>query len=183
MAGAPEVLDGVSYCVYELRMSEDEAFRRAQAARIARKFPTVFEQIAAGEIHLTGLLMLGPHLTEENHCDVLARAKHRTKKEIARLVRMLDPLPRVAAVVEPLGPEPTGHVVRGNPTWAQVTEAFAPPVRELEPGERPRDWAEVDDKVANANVSTEAATVESEHFTRPGDTSQGVDPNARAHAY
>jgi hypothetical protein len=40
-------------------MSEDAAFRRARAAKIVRQFPSLFEQIAAGEIHLTGLLMLG----------------------------------------------------------------------------------------------------------------------------
>src|SRR5512134_282362 len=79
-----------TYCVYELRMSEDAALRRAHAAKVMRRFPVLFEQIAAGEIHLTGVLMLGPHLTEANHASVLARAKHRTKKEIARLVRQLD---------------------------------------------------------------------------------------------
>jgi hypothetical protein len=39
-----------TYCIYELRMSEDAAFRRARAAKIAQKFPILFEQIAAGEI-------------------------------------------------------------------------------------------------------------------------------------
>jgi hypothetical protein len=52
-----------TYCVYELRFSEDEAFRRASAARLVRRFPTLFEAIAAGELHLTGLLMLGPQLS------------------------------------------------------------------------------------------------------------------------
>src|SRR6187401_3353703 len=37
------------YCVYELRLSEDAAFRRARAAKIARQFPVVFLQIADGE--------------------------------------------------------------------------------------------------------------------------------------
>ena len=41
-------------------MSEDAAFRRARAAKLAREFPIVLEQIAAGELHLTGLLLLGP---------------------------------------------------------------------------------------------------------------------------
>src|SRR5574342_188008 len=41
-----------TYCIYELRMSEDAAFRRARAATIARQFPVLFEQVAAGEIHL-----------------------------------------------------------------------------------------------------------------------------------
>jgi hypothetical protein len=128
-----------TYCIYELRMSEDAGFRRARAAKIAQKFPILFDQIAAGEIHLTGLLMLGPHLTEENHRDLLARAKHRTKKEIARLFRVIDPLPDVRALVEPLGPAPT--LVPGNATWSQMVNALAPEVRELPPGDRPSDWS------------------------------------------
>src|SRR5262245_18046597 len=32
-----------TYCVYELRLSEDEAQRRTQAARTARTFPILFE--------------------------------------------------------------------------------------------------------------------------------------------
>jgi 5-methylcytosine-specific restriction endonuclease McrA len=137
-----------TYCIYELRMSEDEAFRRARASRIARQFPVLFEQVAAGEIHLTGILLLGPHLTEDNHLEVLARAKHRTKKEIKRLVRMLDPLPDVPALVEPLGPAPCG--IAGNPTWSQMVEAHSPEIRELSPGERPKDW--IADALAGAEL-------------------------------
>jgi hypothetical protein len=106
-----------TYCIYELRMSEDEAFRRVRASKIARQFPILFEQVAAGEIHLTGILLLGPHLTEGNHRDLLARAKHRTKKEIERLVRRINPLPDVPALVEPLGPAP--RAVIASPTWSQ----------------------------------------------------------------
>jgi hypothetical protein len=93
-----------TYCVYELRMPEDTAFRRARAAKWVREFPILLDAIATGELHLTGLLLLGPHLTEENQREVLARAKHRTKREITRLVRILDPLPDVPSCVEPLGP-------------------------------------------------------------------------------
>ncbi|HWP04583.1 MAG TPA: hypothetical protein VNN72_02520, partial [Polyangiaceae bacterium] len=76
-----------TYCVYELRFSEDAAARRSAAAKLVSRFPAILGAVAAGEIHLTGLLMLGPHLTEENHAEVLGRAKFRTKKEIATLVR------------------------------------------------------------------------------------------------
>ncbi len=50
--------------------------------------------------------MLGPHLTAVNLVEVLARAKHRTKKEIAELVRALSPLPDVPPRIQPLGPAP-----------------------------------------------------------------------------
>jgi 5-methylcytosine-specific restriction endonuclease McrA len=139
-----------AYCIYELRFSEDEAFRRVAAARLVRRFPALWDAIAAGELHLTGLLMLGPHLTEENVSEVLLRARHRTKREIARLVRQLDPLPDVPARIEPLGPA-LARVAPSEPTWDEFVRSLRP-VRELAPGERPRDWT------ANANdVETETA--------------------------
>ena len=127
-----------AYCIYELRFSEDEAFRRVSAARLVRRFPVLLEAVAAGELHLTGLLMLGPLLTPDNLGEVLARAKHRTKKELARLVRSLDPLPAVPPRIEPLGPAPL-QVAPGAPSWSRWMSAMNP-VRELDPGARPRDW-------------------------------------------
>jgi hypothetical protein len=129
-----------AYCIYELRLSEDEAVRRVAAARLVRKLPELLDAVAAGELHLTGLLLLGPHLTRENLADVLARSKHRTKKEIAKLVRILDPLPDVPARIEALGPDRPG-IARNNPTWDEQVASFCP-VRELTPGDRPRDWVE-----------------------------------------
>ncbi len=129
-----------TYCVYELRLSEDAAFRRARAARIAREFPVVLDHLAAGEIHLTALLLLGPHLTEQNHRELLALSKHRTKREVLRLIRRLDPAPDVPALVEPLGPAPLGVPVPRAPSWQAFFEALSPPVRELPPGDNPKDW-------------------------------------------
>jgi 5-methylcytosine-specific restriction endonuclease McrA len=128
-----------TYCIYELRFSEDAAARRSSAARLVKQFPLLFDAIANGELHLTGLLMLGPHLTPENHVDVLARAKFRTKKELARLVRELNPLPEVPDLIEPLG-----HALKPaprNPTWEEYVQSLCPPVRDLLAGERPCDWA------------------------------------------
>src|SRR5690349_2900563 len=43
-----------TYCIYELRFSEDAAARRAAAAKLARRFPPLLEAISRGELHLTG---------------------------------------------------------------------------------------------------------------------------------
>jgi hypothetical protein len=136
-----------TYCIHELRLSEDEAYRRVAASRLVRRFPALLEAIASGELHLTGLLMLGPHLTENNLSEVLRRAKHRTKKEVTALVRVLDPLPDIPARIEPLGPAPA-RSTSGAPSWSAFVEAMCP-VRELAPGDRPRDWVANDDPVAN----------------------------------
>jgi hypothetical protein len=76
-----------TYCVCELRMSEDEAQRRCRAARLCRQFSLLFEMLADASMHLTGILLLGPHLTDDNHRDVLARARYRSKREIEKLAR------------------------------------------------------------------------------------------------
>src|SRR5688500_8297124 len=138
-----------TYCIYELRFSEDEAFRRVSAARLVRRFPALLDAIATGELHLTGLLMLGPHLTPDNLVEVLALAKHRTKKELTRLVRRLDPLPEVPSRIEPLGPAPS-HLLSPAPTWSQSVAALNP-IRELNPGARPREWMAWTQSAASAN--------------------------------
>jgi hypothetical protein len=127
-----------TYCIYELRFSEDAAARRAGAAKLVKRFPLLLDAIAKGELHLTGLLMLGPHLTAENVLDVLARAKFRTKKELTKVVRQLHPLPLVPDSVEPLGVAP---LPAPKQAWEQYVTSLAPVVRELPLGERPQDWA------------------------------------------
>jgi hypothetical protein len=115
-----------TYCVYELRFSEDEAQRRARAARAAREFPALFEMLADGAIHMTGLLLLAPHLTVENHAELLARARFRTKREIERLIAEFAPRPDVRARIEPLGPQSAP----ARNLWQAYTASLAGPVRE-----------------------------------------------------
>ena len=145
-----------TYCVYELRMSEDAAYRRVAAARLVKRFPPLFGAVERGEIHLTGLLQLGPHLTEANLFEVLARAQFRTKKEIEKLVRVLSPLPDVPSRIEPLGLDQRRSAPRA--TWANVIAARLP-VRELLPHERPVNWlpsAEAPELPARDSVSQSA---------------------------
>ena len=41
-----------AYCVHELRLSEEAAFKRIHAARTARRFPAIFGALAEGRLHL-----------------------------------------------------------------------------------------------------------------------------------
>src|SRR5687767_3379766 len=63
-----------SYCTQVLRLSEDAACNRIDAARVARRFPMVLDLLASGAVSLSTVRMLRPHLTPENHEAVLARA-------------------------------------------------------------------------------------------------------------
>jgi hypothetical protein len=167
-----------TYCIYELRFSEDEAFRRVAAARLARRFPALLDAVSSGELHLTGMLMLGPHLTESNLAEVLARAKHRTKRELARLVRVLDPLPAVPGRIEPLGPAPA-RVIPDTPTWGDFVEAMCP-VRELPPGERPRDWGDSANDLSAEDLASSRADGSEEAMSMQTDVAApaGVDAEA-----
>ncbi|HEV3193028.1 MAG TPA: HNH endonuclease signature motif containing protein [Polyangiaceae bacterium] len=92
------------FCVRRLGMSEDEACRRVGAARLVRKFPIAFAMIERGQIHLTALLLLGRHLTEGNHEEVLQAATHKTKSEVEHLIAERFPRPDVPVLVQPLRP-------------------------------------------------------------------------------
>ncbi len=162
-----------TYCIYELRFSEDAAARRSGAARFVKQFPALLDAVAAGELHLTGLLMIGPHLTLENHAEVLGRARFRTKKELAKLIRELNPLPGVPDVVQPLGPEMMRSL--RNPTWVQFVESLCPRVRELSAGARPSDWASEEVHGATAERRSDDETAEGE--LPDGETPDGETPD------
>jgi hypothetical protein len=61
-----------SYCTQALRLSEDAACNRIEAARACRRFPVILDLLALGDITLTSVRLLGRHLTPDNHQAVLA---------------------------------------------------------------------------------------------------------------
>src|SRR5580765_8062027 len=50
------------YCIRKLGFSEDMASKRIRAARVARRFPFVFDAIADGRLHVTGVSLLSSTL-------------------------------------------------------------------------------------------------------------------------
>lgn len=44
----------------------------------------MFDMIARGELHLSGVMCLRKHLTDDNHAEVLAEAKHERNAERRR---------------------------------------------------------------------------------------------------
>src|SRR6266850_2905710 len=78
-----------AFCVEELGFSEDAAYARITVARAAHRLPAMVETIRSGKVHLTGLRMLVPHLTEQNHGEVLAQAAGKSKRRVEELVARL----------------------------------------------------------------------------------------------
>jgi hypothetical protein len=74
-----------------LRMSGRQAYLRIQAARLARRFPVVFDMLAEGAVSLSTLKQLDQYLTVDNHLALLERARNRTKEEVALLIAEVAP--------------------------------------------------------------------------------------------
>src|SRR5512145_2276405 len=96
-----------------LGQSEDIAYRWMWGARLLRAFPLVYELFANGRLHLSALMLLKPHLTEENHREWLMAAAGRSKREVEKLVAARCPKPDVPARVRKL-PESTPRQREGS---------------------------------------------------------------------
>jgi hypothetical protein len=108
-----------AFCVERFHMSESMTAKRIWAARTARRFPVILPMVARGDLHLSAIMKLAKHLTEDNHRGLLLRARHKSSREIDLLVAELDPRPDVPSRIRAL-PRPTGSVVRSQ---AKPTDA------------------------------------------------------------
>ncbi len=140
-----------AYCVDELHMSDDAAFRRIRAARAARKFPTILTEVAAGRLHLAAVSLLAPHLTAENADELISAATHRRKAEIETMLALRFPVLDPAAV-----PRTTIRPLIGS---------------QLVPGRVPS--AQLDLAESHAPVSIAAATAGSEEPSSPSLDARG----------
>ena len=126
-------------CTEAFHMSEGAACRRIAAARAARRFPLIFPMVADGELHLSAVQLLVPLLTEDNHREVLARAKHQSKQQVQVLVAELAPKPDVPARIRqlparrPAAPPPAEVGSHGEGACAAVSAVVsaAPAVASL----------------------------------------------------
>jgi hypothetical protein len=91
-----------AFCTERLHLSEAEAWLRIRVARASRKHPMLLPMLRDGRLHLSGIVVLAPHLTPNNRQALLKRATHKTKREIEELVAELAPREDVPAVMRKL---------------------------------------------------------------------------------
>jgi hypothetical protein len=84
-----------AYCVEALGMSEGAAGRRVAAARVCRRFPEAFERAASGDLHLSALCALSPHLDPGNASELFATCQRKTRRQIEELLAARFPRPDV----------------------------------------------------------------------------------------
>ena len=121
-----------AYCTRVLGMSEDQAFKRIRAARAARRYAVVARAIEEGHLHLSGVVLLAPHLTDESAEELVAEASGKSKAEIEVMLARLAPRPDVPERLErvaeqpALAPEPPhqANVNRTPETGARNPESW-----------------------------------------------------------
>jgi hypothetical protein len=123
------------YCRDVLRLSEWEAYNRIEVARSARQFPLILDMLEDGSINLTAVRLLGPHLTPDNHIEVLAAARGKRKPELQQIVASLAPRADVPASVRRLPARSTAAPSPGPPRSAMETAASSEARKDiLDPG-------------------------------------------------
>ena len=93
------------YCLKALKLTEHETCNRIEAARAIRSHPLLLDRLADGQLSLTAIRLLRPHLTNDNAVRIISEARGRNVEGIKLLIARLKPQPAVPSVVRKL-PEP-----------------------------------------------------------------------------
>src|SRR5262249_31981299 len=115
-----------AYCTQVLHLSEREAYARITIARASRRYPMLLAMLQDGRLHVSGIGKLVPHLTDRNADQLLARATHKTKRQIEELVAEIAPKPNVPAAVRKGPVRPAGELGPDR-VAARGTPLFVPP--------------------------------------------------------
>lgn len=117
-----------AYCVGELGLSEDAAFKRITAARVARQFPVLFGLLEQGRLHLTAVRALAPHLAPAIAEELFEAAAGLSKTELDRMLARRFACAGIPSLVLPML-SPSGQ------TAASQDVASPPePATQLAPG-------------------------------------------------
>ena len=94
------------YCTDVLHLSDAEAHLRIAAARASLRHPALLTMLEDGRLHLSGIALLAPYLTNSNCEELLARATKKTKGELLLLVAEIAPKADVAPSIWKLPERP-----------------------------------------------------------------------------
>ena len=75
-----------AYCTVALGMCESSAGRRILAARVYRRYPEAFARVARGELNLSVLRAMNPHLNAQNAAEFAALCSRRSRRDVEKLL-------------------------------------------------------------------------------------------------
>jgi len=103
-----------AYCTEALGFCKSSAGRRIAAARVCRQFPDAFARVANGELQLSVLCALRPHLSTENASELFAACSRKSYEQVEEVLAARFPKPdvrdlvrRLPAVAPPAPPAPS----------------------------------------------------------------------------
>jgi len=111
-----------TYCTQVLHLSEHAAYGRIEAARAARRFPVILDRLVEGDLTLTSVGLLAPHLTLENYSALLDAARRKSRRDVEQLIASIRPLPTIPSSVRKLPPP-----IRGSEASLLAQACQAPP--------------------------------------------------------
>jgi hypothetical protein len=117
-----------AYCTQVLHLSEHAAYARIEAARAVRRFPVILERLSGGELTLTAIGLLRPHLTEANHPKILDWARFKSKRDVEEFIASLAPKPDAPTMVRKQPESPMPQPTLMAESSSSVTHAISPSV-------------------------------------------------------
>jgi 5-methylcytosine-specific restriction endonuclease McrA len=84
-----------TWCTQVLGLGEGAAYNRIEVARAGRRVPDLLAALDDGSLTLATARVLAPHVTPENHAELIADARHKSKREVERMVAAVHPLSEV----------------------------------------------------------------------------------------
>lgn len=103
------------YCTEEFGYSEAAAYTRIFTARTAFRFPMIFDLLKDGSIHMRAVGILGPHLTEANHRELLAMARGKKRIELEAIAAAYAPKSISADFIQRRPPQKPAVAMPGAP--------------------------------------------------------------------
>jgi hypothetical protein len=80
-----------AWCTDVIGLAEGAAYHRIEVARAARRVPGLADALDDGSLTLSSARVLAPHVTPENWTEVIDQARHKSRREVERLVAGLHP--------------------------------------------------------------------------------------------
>jgi len=81
------------YCVRKLKFSEGEAYRRIHAARAAASRPELLSALSDGQLSLSAVSKIAPHVRRNDAPEIIARAEGKSTRELEEILAPLCPEP------------------------------------------------------------------------------------------
>src|SRR5262245_5711357 len=113
-----------TYCTPVLHLEESAAYDRIETARAARRLPALLDAIVDGSLTLSSARLLAPHLTIDNHEELLKAARHRSKRDVEVIVATLAPRLPAPTGLRKLPSQRPAHASVSTPSRTSVE---APP--------------------------------------------------------